>query len=267
MSIRWSLFVSAAAVLLLACPQENPNLCVQDCDGGATGGGTGGAGGGGAGGGGGTGGGGMVGGGGGAPDGGCVADWQCGPWEAADGGLATRRCQDFNACPGATPPAQGPLPIPALDLAFYKCNVQPVFDRGCSMFGCHGVVPNNPKGRLFGVYSRGRLRNDETVPQVPSCPIGPQTVNLMQEGSGTVMCVGWSRLTNAEWQRNFSGAKLWAVGLPSTADSELLQQPLAGSPFAHAGAKLFKDARDPQYVTIKAWLEGAQGGACDAGSN
>ncbi len=227
--------------------------------GGATGGGGGAAGGGSASGGGSGTGGGSAGGGGGS----CAPDWSCSPW-STDGGTATRSCFDGNLCNDLTgKPAEGPLALPALDFNYYRCEVQPVLDRGCSMLGCHGT----DTGRPFRVYSRGRLRNDQTVQQVPTCPIGPQMVNLQQAGSGTVMCVGWSRLTQQEWAKNFQSAQLQAVGAATPADSDLLKQPTVGTAAAHANTKLFTP-QDPGYLKVQAWLGGATASAsCDAGYN
>ncbi len=152
--------------------------------------------------------------------------------------------------------------LPALDMEYYKCKVEPIVDRGCSMLGCHGAET----GRAYKVYARGRLRRKETVSQVPTCPIGPQQVDLADEGTGTVMCVGWSPHTPMEWQENFDNARSFMLGLSDPEESELLQQPVVGGK-PHAGVHLFQKS-DADYQTIKAWLGGATlGGTCDPGAN
>ena len=65
------------------------------------------------------------------------------------------------------------------------------------------ILSTGGTGRAYKIYARGRLRHNEMVPQVPSCPVGPQIVNLADQGSGTVMCVGWSKHTQSEWQSNY----------------------------------------------------------------
>ncbi len=149
----------------------------------------------------------------------------------------------------------------ALDLEYFKCRVEPILDRGCSMLGCHGT---EAPVRTFRVYSRGRMRNNEQVAQVSTCPGDPRTVNLAQEGSGTVMCVGWSPHTAAEWQKNFDSARAFAT--PNPDDSDLLAQPVFGGR-THAGVHLFSRTSQ-DYGTIRDWLAGAQlGGPCDPGRN
>jgi hypothetical protein len=260
------------ALVLSGCNQlDNPFV---DGDGGMTGagGGASGAGGGATGGGSGTGGGtgsggGSAAGGGSGTGGGgaCSEDWQCSNWRWASGGMATRTCVDSNGCGTTTQkPSEGPAAVPTLDRNYYRCNVQPIVDKGCAMMGCHG---NDTGVRDYYVYSRGRLRNDQIVPDVQTCLTPGQPKNLQQEGSGTVMCLGWSRLTNEEWTENIDSARLFAVGLTDMAQSQLLTQATEGTPFAHAGIKMFA-AGDSEYQTVKRWLEGATApSSCDGGYN
>lgn len=193
----------------------------------------------------------------------CSESWTCSPWAKNADGTYSRTCSDQNQCgTSALKPPEGPVPLPELDMEFYKCNVEPIFDRGCAMIGCHGTEV----GRAFKVYARGRLRHNETVPQVSSCPIGPQMVNLADEGSGTVMCVGWSPHTEAEWQQNYDNARAFMVGVQNPEDCELLAQPVIGGK-AHAGVHLFSKS-DTDYQTILKWLNGTKlGSACDPGPN
>jgi hypothetical protein len=191
--------------------------------------------------------------------GGCVEAWTCTPWQQGSDGLYSRTCTDENSCgTTAAKPPEGPIALPELDKAYYMCRVEPIFDRGCAMIGCHGAEV----GRAFKVYARGRLRNNEQVAQVSSCPIGPQEINLADEGTGTVMCIGWSPHTEAEWQQNYDNARSFMIGIDDPEQSELLTQPVIGGK-AHTGVHLFAKT-DPDYQTIKAWLSGeALGGPCD----
>src|SRR4051794_7744017 len=142
--------------------------------------------------------------------GGCAESWSCTPWNKGADGMYARTCTDA-AAGGTTAqkPSEGPVALPDLDLEYYKCNVEPILDGSCAMLGCHGVE----QGRALKIYARGRLRHKETVPQVASCPIGPQTIDLADEGTGTVMCIGWSPHTAAEWQENYDTARSFMVGI------------------------------------------------------
>jgi hypothetical protein len=194
--------------------------------------------------------------------GGCVEQWTCTPW-SVNGSTATRNCSDDHMCGTiVNKPPVGPLPLPALDLDYYKCNVEPILDRGCGMLGCHGTE----FGRALRIYSRGRLRNNEMVNQVSTCPIGPQIVNLQTDGTGTIMCVGWSPHTQTEWQKNYDSARAFMLGLTNPDDSDLLAQPVVGGK-AHTGVHLFTKT-SPEYQTIRAWLSGqALGMTCNPGAN
>lgn len=193
----------------------------------------------------------------------CTEAWTCTPWQEGPPGMYTRTCTDANACGTTTSkPPVGPIALPDLDLDYYKCKVEPIFDRGCAMIGCHGTEV----GRPFKVYARGRLRHKETVPQVSTCPVGPQMVDLQDQGSGTVMCIGWSPHTAAEWQSNYDVARSFMLGITDPDASELIAQPVVGGK-AHAGVHLFAKG-DPDYVTLKAWLGGAKlGTPCDPTPN
>lgn len=232
-----------AALMLTACP---PPPSSTDAGQGGGSGGTGGGDGGGS------------GGSGGSADGGCTEAWTCGRWQI-DGGSASRACTDANGC-GTTAqrPPLGPAMLPALDLPYFRCAVQPVLERGCGMLGCHGTETE----RAFRVYARARLRRSE-----PAIGCDGGTVDLALEGTATVQCAGASRLTSGEWQANYDGARAFAIGVPLINDVPLLTQPLAAHPSAHAGVKPFT-VTDPAYLTIKNWLGGTTApAACDAGFN
>jgi hypothetical protein len=192
----------------------------------------------------------------------CLEDWTCTPWEAQSGtDQATRVCTDRNMI-GTTEckPPEGPVTLPALDLPYFQCNVQPILDRGCSMMGCHGT----DEGRAFRVYSRGRLRNSEIVDRVDSC-LQTGTVDLQEAGSGTVMCEGWLPHTEAEWRKNFDSARSFMLDVAAPEQSELLLQPVVGGR-PHVGVHLFTES-DPDYQTIRAWLGGATLPSCDPRPN
>ena len=200
---------------------------------------------------------------GGSADGTCAESWTCTDWSVQSDGKYKRSCTDDKAC-GTTSskPTEGPVDLPSLDLEYYKCKIEPIFDRGCAMIGCHGTET----GRAFRLYARGRLRNDEVVPTVPTClrPTGP--TNLNETGTATVMCEGRLPHTATEWQKNFNSARQFMVGLSQADDSELLQQPVVGGK-AHAGVHLFKKT-EADYQTIAKWLSGEKlGQVCDPGTN
>jgi hypothetical protein len=195
--------------------------------------------------------------------GGCMAAWTCTPWTKGSDGLYSRTCTDENGCTTAAgKPPEGPIDLPALDLDYYRCKVEPIFDRSCAFMGCHGMET----GRAFKIYARGRLRHKEMVKQVGSCPVGPQTLDLQANGSATIMCLGWSPHTAAEWQSNYDISRSFMLGVTSPDQSDLLAQPVVGGK-SHAGVHLFRKD-DPDYTTIKSWLTGTQlGSPCDPAPN
>jgi len=197
----------------------------------------------------------------GVPPGGCNPAWSCTPWQQDASGKFSRTCDDTNKCgTNAGKPSTGPVALPSLDLDYFKCKVEPIFDRNCAMMGCHGTEV----GRPFKVYSRGKLRHKEMVPG--ACPNQPGNRDLQVEGSGTIMCLGWSKHTNAEWQQNYDNARGFMVGLTNPDDSELLAQVRYGGK-AHTGVHFFQKT-DPDYQTIAAWLGGAKlGSTCNPAPN
>jgi hypothetical protein len=147
-----------------------------------------------------------------------------------------------------------------LDYEFYRCNVEPILDRSCSMLACHGKL-----SQPFHVFARGRLRNDEMVPQVNTCLSPGQPVNLNAEGTGTVMCVGWSAHTTAEWQSNFKSARsLMTIGMAP--DESLLLRKPSGA-VTHGGPVILKNG-GADYAMIRRWLGGEKyAGTCDPKGN
>ena len=193
----------------------------------------------------------------------CNAAWTCTAWQKNAQGQYTRTCTDANGCGTASgKPSEGPIDLPDLDMDFYKCSVEPIFDRGCAMLGCHGTEI----GRPFKIYARARLRHQEMVPGAPTCPNPGTMRDLSKEGTGTAMCLGWSKHTAAEWQQNYDNARSFMVGLTNPDDSDLLAQPRYGGK-AHTGVHLFAKT-DADYQTISAWLGGKKlGTACDPSPN
>lgn len=148
-----------------------------------------------------------------------------------------------------------------LDVEFFKCNVEPIFDRGCGQMACHGT----DVGRPFVVYSRGRWRNDELVDNTGTC-LKSGKVNLQKEGSATVMCEGWLPHTAMEWSKNFASARSFMKKGMDAETSELLTQPKRGG-LPHVGVHLFAKG-DPDYEIIRRWLSGEKyPGLCDTKGN
>lgn len=202
------------------------------------------------------------------PDGGCTESWTCSYWQPTDGGTAVRTCADLNGCGTTTSrPNQGPIALPALDLNFYKCNVQPVLARSCAMVGCHGTLsPDRP----LRVFARGRQRNNEIVPYTPStygCGTGSTVnINLAIEASGTASCPAKVKLTGTEWALNFDNQRAFALGISSPDSSELLAQPTRGTAFTHAGIKPWT-VSSAEYQMVRSWLNGQTLATCNTGSN
>jgi hypothetical protein len=191
----------------------------------------------------------------------CTEAWSCTPWLQGSDGMYTRTCTDANGCNTTlSKPPEGPVALPELDFDYYKCKVEPILDRGCAFMGCHGTET----GRAFKIYARGRLRHKEMVNAV--CPGGPQMLDLQANGSGTIMCLGWTVHTSTEWQSNYDIARSFMLGVVNPDDSDLLAEPVIGGK-QHAGVHLFAK-NDPDYTTIKSWLGGAKlGSTCNPAPN
>ena len=194
----------------------------------------------------------------------CPEAWQCTSWEAQPGSdIATRTCTDTNQA-GTTEckPSEGPITLPALDFEMYKCEIHPIWQRGCGMMGCHGTDTERP----FRVYTRGRLRNKQIVNRTGTCIPQTGTVDLQVAGSGTVMCEGWLPHTAEEWKKSFDSSRSFMIEVASPESSPLLTEPTIGGP-AHAGIKMFRPS-DAAYQKIQAWLGGAKlGTTCVTGRN
>ena len=128
--------------------------------------------------------------------------------------------------------------LPDVDYLFYVQRVQPIMERRCAFFACHGS-----RKRALQIYQEARLR--EIIDPDP----------LFQSPNP---------LTESELQRNFRHAAGLLYGYDDPEDSLLFSKPLA-SGTRHAGATLFNgpdvflDRYDPDYQTFLLWAYGARG--------
>ena len=205
-------------------------------------------------------------GGGSSSSGSCQEAWECTPWETNGSNDATRVCTDKNACGTTNGKPIESATLPALDLNFYKCNVEPIMDHKCSQLGCHGTEI----GRPLRIYSRGRLRIKGVQYSDPQYCQGQAISSDLCDGSVTCGC----RVahTDEEWQKNYDSARSFGLdtnGQPIPAGmedtSELIAQPVVGGK-AHAGIHLFKSG-DADHQTLVQWLSGATLASCDPGFN
>lgn len=191
----------------------------------------------------------------------CGEGWVCTPWDTGgNGDTATRVCT--NPC-GST--AQKPVEsvtLPVLDVNYFKCNVEPILDKKCSMIGCHGTET----GRALRVYARGRLRDANSTITSTFCAGSSQGSACY--GANSCPCNGAH--TAVEWQRNYDSAR--GFGLDDTgkavtdgSESDLIKQAVVGGK-AHAGIHLFKTG-DPDYTAIVNWINGATLPSCNTGNN
>ncbi len=155
------------------------------------------------------------------------------------------------------------MTLPALDENFYRCNVEPIMDRKCSMMGCHGTEA----GRALRIYARGRLRitGEMLTDSNNSC--------LKQGQSGpTESCIGsiecrcyFEPHTPTEWRRNYDSARGFALDSTGTPvggpdESDLIAQPIVGGK-AHAGIHLFRN-NDAEHDKLRRWLMGETLASC-----
>lgn len=191
---------------------------------------------------------------------GCVEAWLCSPWQTNGGGNdGTRTCTDLNNCGTTNAKPSETAVLPALDLDFYKCKVEPILDRGCAQLACHGTET----GRALRVYARGRHRISGEMLLETGC-LKPGTMVPTDNCEGCIECACWTAPhTATEWQRNFDAARGFGLDSKGTAipagqedTSELISQPIVGGK-AHAGIKLFASG-DADHTTLKQWLSGAK---------
>ncbi len=194
--------------------------------------------------------------------------WHCTPWETnGNDDVGARTCTDLNDCGTTHDKPSETATLPALDMDFYKCNVEPIMNKKCSMLGCHGTE----EGRALRLYSRGRLRlaGQSYVEERDSCLRPLDATTPSENCTGSLKCVcGWTSHTDEEWQRNYDSARGFALdpgGSPIPAEdvdtSELIAQAIVGGK-AHAGVHLFRSG-DPDHTTLQQWLSGATASSCD----
>lgn len=191
---------------------------------------------------------------------GCVESWLCSPWQtdgASDNG--TRVCKDQNNCGTTSQKPAETATLPPLDIEYYKCNVEPIFDRGCAHLGCHGTET----GRAFRVYARGRLRITGEMLLETGCN-NPGAMKPSESCIGSIECACWTAPhTPTEWRRNYDGARSFMLDIQGAPipnamvdTSELIAEPIVGGK-AHANIHMFTKG-DADYQTLTAWLTGAK---------
>ena len=127
-------------------------------------------------------------------------------------------------------------PLPALDEAFFRCNVQPVLTKNCGALVCHG-----DGRRFFRIFGRNRLRLGGTEAE-RNAP-----------------------LRDEERRSNYDSARAF-VEADEPHQSLLLMKPLdqRGGGYYHGGAvtfgkgDVFADEKDPDYRVLVDWIEGAK---------
>ena len=121
-----------------------------------------------------------------------------------------------------------------LDEAYFRCNVQPILSKNCSMFACHGTPD-----RYFRLYARNRLR-----------------YGIADESKRN------SFLNASERQLNYNAARAF-IDLNVVDNSLLLKKPLeldAGG-YYHGATKLgtsnvFPHIDDSEYKILVKWASG-----------
>lgn len=139
------------------------------------------------------------------------------------------------ACGSCAGDLDAPQPLASLDEPYFRCRVQPILTKSCSMLACHGDA-----ARFFHFYARNRLRLGGTERDRNSF------------------------LRDDERRFNFLAASAM-VDTDRPGESLLLQKPLdvrAGGWF-HEGAELygggdvFASTDDAEYRVLRMWAEGA----------
>ncbi|MFO0614843.1 MAG: hypothetical protein U0414_19805 [Polyangiaceae bacterium] len=139
---------------------------------------------------------------------------------------------------GCEPGLSDPREKPALDLAFFRCHVQPVLVARCGSLLCHGN-----QERFFRLFGRNRFR-----------PLLGADENRKRN----------TPLSDKEVQFNFDSA-LGYVDASAPDESYLLKKPLDQRAYGlyHGGATeygqgdVFRGTGDPGYETIREWIGGA----------
>jgi hypothetical protein len=154
---------------------------------------------------------------------------------AIRGGLGVVAAMISLALPACQSGLTDDAPLPKeLDEAYFRCNVQPVLTKSCSMFACHGTPD-----RYFRLYGRNRLR-----------------YGIADESKRN------SFLNAAERKLNYDAARAY-IDLNVVDNSLLLKKPLeqdAGG-YYHGATKLgtsnvFAHIDDTEYKILVKWASG-----------
>jgi hypothetical protein len=100
-------------------------------------------------------------------------------------------------------------------------------------------------GRGFRIYARGRLRISGMTLTEPGC-LGAGTQHPSEDCIGSIECRCWTLPQLAvERRRSFDSARSFALDdrgarLTDMAQSQLLEQPLVGGGYPHAGVFLWR---------------------------
>ncbi|MBI2896791.1 MAG: hypothetical protein HYY06_24755 [Deltaproteobacteria bacterium] len=133
---------------------------------------------------------------------------------------------------GCAPASNDPVDVPMLDLAAFRCSVQPVLAKRCAFLACHGSAL-----RPLRVYAPNRLR------------LGGEPTERDRPPS------------DVELEANYDRARALATGGPE--EALLVRKPLdvtAGGLF-HRGQEMFGgddvfvSRDDPGYRLLVAWIE------------
>ncbi len=200
---------------------------------------------------------------------GCVESWTCSPWQTNGvDNMGTRVCTDGNSCGSTTTRPSLSASLPALDLDFFECNVEPILDRGCSQLACHG----KESGRALRHYARGRHRiTGETYTEMNQC-LSPGRVVRTEDCIGSIECAcQFFPKKASERRRSYDSARGFALGsnglrLTDSTQSELVTQPQIGAGFSHQNVHFWRTT-DADYQTIVNWLNGMTlGRSCASGN-
>lgn len=199
----------------------------------------------------------------------CVEQWLCSSWETnGSGDAGTRVCVDEAGCGTTNDKPTETATLPALDMDYYRCNVEPIMDQKCAHLGCHG----QETGRALRIYARGRLRITGETFIEPGC-LSAGTPKASETCTGSIECVCWSIPHHPKEDRaNYDSARGFALypdGTPIAAadmdESEMLLQPRVGGK-PHVDVHVFSMG-DNDYTTIRDWLNGAVAGSPCTTSN
>jgi len=127
--------------------------------------------------------------------------------------------------------------LPDVDYGFFVKSVQPILERRCAHFACHGSLD-----RSYQVYAEARLR------EIPDPRPLTEAVRP---------------LTETELERNFRMTAGLLYGLSDPEDSLLFSKPLEngtrhGGSTIFGGPDVFLGREDVDYQTLLEWAKGAR---------